>query len=284
MNPESSISFAPESLDEALQLLERYSGDAKVIAGGHGLHLSMTTRLAPPKVIIDLTKIEGLKGISESDGTLVIGALTTHDEIAQSALIQTKVPIMVQTANAIGDASVRHSGTLGGNLAYADPASDWPATILALDAELKIASPAGERLIRGTDIFRGYYTTALEPDEILTEIHIPLPDADTKGAYLKQHQVRSGFALVGVAVVLTRSDDICRKIAVGITGISDTPYRAKRVEQTLTGKELNAINIIAAAEKATDDIYVLDDLFASRTDRKTLAKAYTRRAIESAAS
>lgn len=276
--------FAPTSVDEALALLSEHGDDAKILAGGHSLIPAMKLRLAEPAVLIDIQRVEGLKGVSESDGTLVIGALTTHHELESSNLVNQKVPILAQTAGEIGDVQVRNKGTIGGSLSHADPAADWPATILALDADLKIVGSGGERVVKATDFFEELYTTALEADEILTEIHVAVPAENTTGSYLKLHQVASGFALTGVAAVLTKSGDVCENIAVGITGVSDVPYRASEVESALAGRALTADNIAAAAEKAADGVDILEDIHASEAYRSNLAKVYTRRAIEGAAS
>ena len=284
MIPGSFEYFAPTALDEALSLLQEYGDDAKVLAGGHSLIPTMKLRLAEPAVIIDIGGIGGLKGISESGGKLVIGALTTHHELESSDVVQQRVPLLVQTAGEIGDVQVRNKGTIGGSLAHADPAADWPATILALDADLQIAGPNGERTVKATDFFQGLYETDLGDDEILTAIHVSIPDANTKGTYLKLHQVASGFALTGVAVVLTKSGDTCQSVAVGITGVSDAPYRASGVESALTGAALTGGNIAAAAARAADGITALEDIHASEAYRQNLAQVYTRRAIEAAAS
>ncbi len=284
MIPGSFEYFAPTALDEALSLLQEHGDDAKVLAGGHSLIPTMKLRLAEPAVIIDIGQIGSLRGISESDDKLVIGALTTHHELESADLVQQRVPLLAQTASEIGDVQVRNKGTLGGSLAHADPAADWPAAILALDADLQIAGPDGQRTVKATNFFQGLYETDLGEDEILTAIHVSIPDADTKGTYLKMHQVASGFALTGVAVVLTKAGDTCQSVAVGITGVSDAPYRASGVESELTGAALTAGNIAAAAEKAVDGITALEDIHASQAYRQNLAKVYTRRAIEAAAS
>ena len=276
--------FAPTSVDEALSLLSEHGDDAKILAGGHSLIPAMKLRLAEPAVLIDIQRVEGLKGISESDGKLVIGALATHHELESSDLVNRTLPILAQTAGEIGDVQVRNKGTIGGSLSHADPAADWPATILALDAELKIVGSGGERVVKATDFFEELYTTALEADEILTEICVNIPGENTTGTYLKLHQVASGFALTGVATVLTKSGDVCENIAVGITGVSDVPYRASEVESALAGRALTADNIAAAAERAADGVDILEDIHASEEYRSNLARVYTRRAIEQVAS
>jgi carbon-monoxide dehydrogenase medium subunit len=264
--------------------LSEHGDDAKILAGGHSLIPAMKLRLAEPGVIVDIQRVNGLKGVSESDGKLVIGALTTHHELESSNLVKQKVPILAQTAGEIGDVQVRNKGTLGGSLSHADPAADWPATILALDADLRIVGSSGERIVKATGFFRELYTTVLEADEILAEIHVPIPEGNATGVYLKLHQVASGFALTGVAVVLTKSGDVCQNVAVGITGVSDVPYRATDVESELVGKALTSENIATAAEKAADGVDILEDIHASEAYRANLARVYTRRAIEGAAS
>ena len=185
MIPGSFEYFAPTALNEALSLLQEHGDDAKVLAGGHSLIPTMKLRLAEPAVIIDIGRIGGLKGISESDGKLVIGALTTHHELESSDLVQQRVPLLTQTAAEIGDVQVRNKGTIGGSIAHADPAADWPAAILALDADIQIAGPNGERTVKATDFFQGLYETDLGDDEILTAIHVSIPDANTKGNILE---------------------------------------------------------------------------------------------------
>lgn len=285
MIPASFEYFAPTSVNEALALLKEHGDDAKILAGGHSLIPTMKLRLAEPAVVIDIQRINALKKISESDGKLIIGALATHYDLESSDLVQGKVPIVSQTAAAIGDVQVRNKGTIGGSLVHADPAADWPATILALDADIQIAGPNGERTVKATNFFEGLFTTVVGPEEIVTQIHVPIQNANTKGTYLKLYQVASGFALTGVAAILTKSGDTCQNIAVGITGVSDVVYRATGVEAELTGKSLTAENIAAAAEKAVDGVAdILEDIHASAAYRANLAKVYTRRAIERVAS
>ena len=284
MIPESFEYHAPTSLDEALALLKEHGDDAKVLAGGHSLIPTMKLRLAQPAIIIDINKIDSLKGITESNGKLIIGGLTTHHQLESSELVRGKISLLGQTAAEIGDAQVRNKGTIGGSLAHADPAADWPAAVLALDAEIKATGPSGERTIKVGEFFQGLFTTALDPQEILTAVEVPITQENTKGTYLKLHQVASGFALAGVAVLLTRSGDNCEKIAVGITGVADTPYRATDVEAALSGKALDGESIAAAAAEAANGVDALEDIHASGAYRENLAKVYTRRAIESSAS
>ena len=284
MIPSTFEYFAPTTVAEAVSLLQEHGDDAQLLAGGHSLIPAMKLRLAEPGCLVDINKIAELTGISVENNVLVIGAMTTHYQLESSPLVAENVPILTQTAGEIGDVQVRNRGTLGGSLAHADPAADWPATILALDATIKTVGPNAERSIAATDFFQGLYETALEPEEIVTQIHIPIPDADTHGTYLKMRQVASGFALTGVAAMLkSSSDNRCEQIAIGITGVADVAYRATAVETAITGGLLTADNIAAAAEKAVEDVEFMADLHADEAYRANLAKIYTRRAIETLA-
>ena len=215
MIPSSFEYFAPKTVQEALGLLSKFPDEAKVLAGGHSLLPQMKLRLATPKYIVDIGRISALSSIKEEGAKLLIGALATHHSLESSALLKEKCPLLSETAAAIGDVQVRNRGTIGGSLVHADPAADWPATILALDAELKLVGPAGERVLKAEDFFVEMLTTALKPNELLTEIRIPQLPPRTGGTYLKMHQKASGFAIVGVAV---RLDGRC------LTGLSGGWY------------------------------------------------------------
>ncbi|HEX2385119.1 MAG TPA: xanthine dehydrogenase family protein subunit M, partial [Candidatus Binatia bacterium] len=219
--------FAPSSVKEAVELLSTYKDDVKILAGGQSLVPLMKLRLAKPKYVIDLNGIGDVNYIREANGAVHIGALATHSEIERSEIIRRDCRLLAQTAATIADTQVRNRGTLGGSLAHADPAGDMPAAILALDAEMKASGPSGERWIKSADFFVGFLTSALEPDEILTEIKAPIVSG-AKSAYLKAAQRASGFAVVGVAVQLKLgANGICDDVAVGMTGVTDKAYRAK---------------------------------------------------------
>jgi carbon-monoxide dehydrogenase medium subunit len=275
--------FAPKTVQEALGLLAKYPDEAKVLAGGHSLIPQLKLRLAAPKYLVDIGRIAGLSGIKEEGGNIVIGALATHYALESSALLKQKCSLLSETAAAIGDAQVRNRGTIGGSLAHADPAADWPAAVLALDAELKIVSPSGERTVKAADFFVDMLTTALKPNELLTEIRIPQLPSRTGSTYLKMHQKASGFAIVGVAVRLTvDASQVCQDIGIGITGVDSKPYRAKAVETELKGKKLDSASIAKASQKAAAGIEALSDLHASSEYRAHLASVFTKRAIERA--
>src|SRR6266446_10824752 len=223
----------PTTLDEALRLLSQ-SEDAKVLAGGHSLLPAMKLRLAQPKTIVDVGRIADLNYIREQNGLIAIGAMTTHFEIESSALLNDKCPLLPELALHIGDVQVRNRGTFGGSLVHADPASDWPAAVLALDAEFEIAGPNGRRTVRAGDFFVEMMQTAVQPSEILCEIRVPKTTKSV--AYVKFAQKASGFAIAGVAVVIDRPN---KTVRVGITGIAPKAYRATGVEKELNGKVLN---------------------------------------------
>ena len=268
----------PQSLEEAAALLELHGSDAKVLAGGHSLVPAMKLRLAQPKTILDISRIPDLSYIREQNGQIAIGAITTHFEIESSALLAKQCPLLPELAAQIGDVQVRNRGTLGGSLAHADPAADWPAAILALDAELEAISPTGRRVIRAGDFFVDMMQTALQPNEILSEIRVP--KTSTSVAYVKFAQKASGFAIAGVATVV---DKAARTVRLGITGIAAKPYRANAVEAALRGKELSEAAIEAASQKAAEGIDPLNDIHASAEFRAHLAQLNTQRSLAKAA-
>src|SRR5215831_3253729 len=222
----------PKSLDEALSLLSQ-NEDSKILAGGHSLVPAMKLRLAQPKTVIDISRLSDLSYIRETGETIAIGAMTTHFEIESSSLLRQKCPLLPEVASQIGDVQVRNRGTFGGSLVHADPAADWPAAALALDAEFEIAGPGtGRRTVKATEFFVEMMQTAVQPNEILCEIRVPATAKSV--AYVKFAQKASGFAIAGVAVVLDRTN---KTVRVGITGIAPKPYRANGVEAELTGKQ-----------------------------------------------
>lgn len=273
----------PATLAEALALLNEHSDDAKILAGGHSLIPAMKLRLAQPQLLIDIGRIADLSYIREESNQIRIGAMTTHYAIESSARLKEICPLLPDCAAQIGDVQVRNKGTIGGSLAHSDPAGDWPAAIIALRAEMVVTGTAGERVIAADDFFVDFLTTALAPTEILREIRIALPAANTRQAYQKVRHPASGFAVVGVAVSLTLADNgSCETAGVGITGVASKAYRATAVEQALIGKELSAANIAAAASHATDGVDANSDLYASEEYRRHLATVHTRRAIQQA--
>lgn len=273
----------PASLDEALKLLAADGGGSKLIAGGQSLLPLLKLRLANPERLIDIGRLPELKGVRKlPDGRLAVGAMTTYTELMESpaqhyGLLQDAVPH-------IADVQVRNRGTVGGSIAHADPVSDLPACLLALDAEIVARSPAGERTIDAIAFFRGAFETALKPDEVLTEVRLPAPREDAGSAYVSMMQPASGYAIVGVAAVVVRGGPGGPIVfsTVAITGVGDVAYRATDVEQALTDSDGSAAAIEAAASHATDGITVNGDIHADAAYRTAMAAVYTRRAIEAA--
>ncbi|HEV7521676.1 MAG TPA: xanthine dehydrogenase family protein subunit M [Candidatus Angelobacter sp.] len=283
MIPANFDYIAAKSLDEAISLLARHKDDAKILAGGHSLLPAMKLRLMQPKVLIDLGRIRDLSYIKEEGGQIRIGAMTTHFQVEISDVLRRSCPLLPETASHLGDMQVRNKGTIGGSLAHSDPAADWPAAILALDAEIVATSAKGDRVIKATDFFVEMLTTSLQSGEILREIHIPTTKGKAAQAYVKVRHPASGFAVVGVAVNLLIDGGKCQSAGIGITGVSPKPYRAAKLESALKGNALDAKTLSAAAGHAADGVDVNSDLYASAEYRKQLATVYTRRAIEMAA-
>jgi len=272
------------SVDEAIQLLSANGGEAKLLAGGHSLIPAMKLRLNSPARLVDISRIEELRYIRQDGDVIAIGAATTHGDIEHSALIQQAMPLLSEAAGLIGDPAVRNKGTLAGSLAHADPAADWPASMLATHASIVLKGPNGQREVDAEDFFMGFYMTALAEDELITEIRIPVnPEGTGKlhSVYEKFMQPASRFAIVGCAIVM-RIDrgPSCTFARVGLTGVSDKAFRDKTVEESLMNNVLSDERINEAASKAAEGVDILSDHFASEAYRKHLAKVYVKRAIK----
>ncbi len=269
----------PTSLDEALGLLS--DGEAKILAGGQSLLPLMKLRLARPEHLIDIGRLAELRGIRRlADGAIGIGALTTYRELLDSPELSHGV--LRDALPHIADVQVRNRGTIGGAIAHADPASDLPACLLALEAEIVARSRRGERRIPVTSFFTGSFSSVLAPDEILTEVVIPAPRSDAGSAYRSLEQPASGYSLVGVAAVVRSDGSRLDEVRVALTGVSDVAYRASAVEAALTGAPLAGADLAAAARRATEGRFVNSDFHADREYRGAMATVYTRRALEAA--
>lgn len=285
MIPNNFDYFAPATIEEALQLLDQHGDEAKILSGGHSLLPVLKLRLAAPAVLIDIGRIPELKAIRIENGVIHLGANATHAAIAASTEIQQHCPLLADTAAQIGDQQVRNRGTIGGSLTHADPAADWPAAILALNAEIVVRNSAGERVIQASDFFVEMMTSAVAANEIVTEIRVPKPAQPQAGAYLKVAQSASGFALVGVAAQLTLNNGHCEAASIGVTGLAPKAYRAAAVEAALVGKPLDEAAIKAAvAQVDADASDALGDLHASEDYRRHLTRVYAGRAIQAALS
>ena len=273
------------SVKDALALIKQFGDEAKLLSGGHSLLPMMKLRLAQPAHLVDIGRIGELRTIAEQGGKIVIGAACTHDEISRNEIVRGKLGLFAECAAAIADVQVRNRGTIGGSLSHADPAADYPAGALALEAELRLESESGARTIKAEDFFVDIMTTAARPDEILTQAAFaPIP-AGAGYIYIKHRQPASGFAMVGVAALATldRRGNFDR-VRVGITGLAAKAFRAKAVESALAGKAPDPSAIAAAAEHAADGVDALADIHAAADFRAELARVYTRRALATAAS
>jgi carbon-monoxide dehydrogenase medium subunit len=268
------------TLDDALAKLQAANGSAKFIAGGHSLVPLMKLRLSEPRILIDIARIPGLTGIRESGGRIEIGAGTVHHDVAASALLREVCPMLAEAAATIGDPQVRNRGTLGGSLAHADPAADYPAAILALDADIHMKGPRGSRISKARDFFRGLFTVDLADDEIIVSIEFsPVKTA----AYAKLYQRASHFAIVGVAAALEIDKGTIRSARVGLTGASSHATRLTEVEQALAGKRASPDTIAAAARLAGANIeHVNSDIHAREDYRRAMIGVFTERALERA--
>lgn len=271
------------SVREAISLLQQHGGRAKLLAGGHSLLPLMKLRLSQPEMLIDLGPVDELRGIREEGGSLVIGALTSHDEVANSPLVRERVPLLAECASQIGDVQVRNRGTIGGNLAHADPAADYPAAALALEAQLECEGPAGSRTVPSSQWFVDLLTTALGPDEVLCRVRVPVQTKGQGWSYIKLPHPASGYSLVGVACLVTVDGGVCRDARVAVTGAGPKAVRLTKVEQALVGKRLEEAAVAEAARLASDGLEASDDLYASAEYKRHLAVVYTKRALLRAA-
>ncbi|HZT33529.1 MAG TPA: xanthine dehydrogenase family protein subunit M [Bryobacteraceae bacterium] len=277
MIPQEFEYSAPTSLEEALHLIS--DGSAKVLAGGLSLIPLMKLRLAAPGHVVDLGRVPGLSYIREEGGKLHIGAMTTHYQIESSALVHSRCPLLAETAAHIGDVQVRNAGTIGGSVAHADPAADYPAALLALDAQVRLVTASGERTLPIQDFLVDTLTTALEPGELVAEVIV---DVDVDGAtgfcYQKMAHAASGFAIVGAAVRVRRSNGRVSFSRVGITGLAPKAFRATGVESLLQTPD----DVASAAGAVADGIEANSDLAASAEYRCQMARVYTARALRQA--
>lgn len=273
---------APQSVNEALMLLTQ-NKDAKLLAGGHSLLPLMKLRLAQPPMLIDIGRIKELSGIRDMGDWIGLGALTTHTQVQWSELVREHCPVLSEAASLIGDMQVRNRGTIGGSLAHADPAADYPAVVLALGAEIDAMGPKGQRTIKADDFFKGLLTTALAPDEIITQVRVPKTTREGIGAgYEEMPHPASRYAVVGVAVWLRMEESKVGDVRVGITGAADHAMRATKMEDELRGNTLNHKLEESAAALAADGLTCLGDMFASPEYRAHLVRVYAMRALQKA--
>jgi len=268
------------SLDDAVAQMQAASGAGKFIAGGHSLVPLMKLRLSEPQLLIDISRIPELAGISERDGKIVIGAGTVHHDVATSSLLKQKCPVVAECAETIGDPQVRNRGTIGGSLAHADPSADMPAVMAALDAEIHLKGPKGWRVVNAAGFFQNLFTVDLAPDELIVSVQFtPVKSA----GYAKLHQRASHYAIVGVAAAVEVRDGTIASARVGLTGATSHATRLTNVEQALVGKPLSDATIEAAAQLAADGVGDVNaDLHASAEYRRAMIPVFTRRALQAA--
>ncbi len=284
MNPAPFEYHRAGSIQEAIALLQQFPDDAKLLAGGHSLLPVMKLRLAEPAHLIDIGGVGDLRGIQAESAGVRIGALTTHREIERDETLRQRCPLLPEIAARVGDRQTRARGTIGGALAHADPAADYPAGVVALEAELIAQGPGGERTIPATEFFLGFLTTALAPDEVLTAVRVAAMPARTGVNYQKLANQASGYAVVGVAAVVTLAGDgSCETVRIGITGAGASAVRASAVESALRGRPLDEATVASACEAADEGIDLLDDLHASADYRRRVVRGLARREVLAAA-
>ena len=275
---------APTTLNEALALLEQHGDEAKILAGGHSLLPMMKLRFAQPETLIDINGIPGLSYIKEEGGYLQIGAMTREVDLEESDLILSRYPIFTDASKLIADPSVRNMGTVGGNIAHGDAANDHPAVMIALRAKVEITGRGGSRTVQIDDFFHGFYMTAVQPNEILTSIHIPSLPAGSGSAYHKLERKVGDYATAGAAVALTiDGTGTVTYAGIGLTNVNPTPLRAARSEAALLGKKLNDETIAQAAQYASEDCSPSADLRGDEEYKRAMVGVLVKRMIHKAA-
>ena len=280
MIPPAFEYLRPSTIPEAIAFLQQYGDDAKILSGGQSLIPMMKLRLARPAYLIDINRIAGLSYIKEEDGHLKIGGLTREAELEESPIVHAKFLILIDTEHVIADPQVRNLATVAGNLAHGDPANDHPATMLALGAKIVATGPQGERVIPVEDFFVSLFTTALHPDEIVTEIRIPLPPSRSGGAYFKLERKVGDFATAAVAAQITLdAAGTCQQAGIGLTNVGPTPVKARKAEAFLRGKKLDEVTIRQAAQLASEEAQPSSDLRGPAEYKKGLVKELAVRAL-----
>lgn len=269
---------APASLDDALWLLGEGGAETRLLAGGHSLIPLMKLRVAVPTKLIDLRKVPGLRGVHREDGLWRIGAMTVHSDLEHHS----DLGLLGRAAGTIADPQVRHCGTIGGSLAHGDPASDLPAVLLAAGGSVSVRGSRGQRTIEAADLFEDYMTTALGPDEALTDVHIPALDGWGYG-YQKFNRRAEDWAMVAVCALVHARDDVCEDVRVGLTHMASVPLRATAVEEALRGRPLSVEAIADAAQHAAEGTDPPGDLNATPDYKRHLARVLCRRALTEAA-
>ena len=282
MTPGSFDYHAPRTVADAIRLLGQLGPDAKLLAGGHSLLPMMKLRLAQPSHLVDLGRIEDLRGIAEVAGEIRIGAMTTEHDILHSALLAEKVPLLVEGAGVIADPQVRYRGTLGGDISHGDPGNDHPALMLALDASFVLAGPGGERVVQADGFFLGLFETQLKREEILTQVRIPMPAPGSGWSYRKLKRKTGDYATAAAAVMLLMKGGTVARASIGLTNVASTALRARAAEDALIGRRLDEASLDEAARLAMSVCDPAPDQRGDAAYKTAMCGEMTRRALQQA--
>jgi aerobic carbon-monoxide dehydrogenase medium subunit len=270
---------AARSVEEAVDLLARYGGDAKVLAGGQSLMPMLNFRLARPAALVDVNRIPGLAYVREDDGTLALGAMTRQRAIEFSPVVARRLPLLVEATRWVGHLPIRSRGTIGGSLAHADPSAEYPAVLTALDGEVVAQGPRGRRTLKPSDLFETYLTTSLAPDEVLVEVRLPAAPAGAGHAFEEFARRHGDFAIVGIAAMIVRDGGRCVSARLATAGAGPVPVRLRAAEEILEREGLGAAAIDAAAARAAELVQPDSDVHASADYRRHLTRVLTARAL-----
>lgn len=282
MKPPRFDYHAPASVEEALSLLQRYGGEAKVLAGGQSLVPLLNFRLTRPAALVDLNRITALAYIGEDDGTVRFGAMTRQRTIEFSPVVARRLPLLAEATKLVGHLPIRSRGTIGGSIAHADPAAEYPAVLTALDGEVVVRGPKGERVVKPRDLFQTYLTTSLAPDEILTEVRLPAMDPRAGFAFEEFSRRHGDFAIVGIAAVIAGEGERCTMARLATAGAGPVPVRLRAAEEILEAQGLGDAAIEAAARRAAELVEPDADIHASADYRRHLTRVLTERGVRRA--
>jgi len=283
MKPCAFEYFNPQSVQEAIELLDRYGDEAKIIAGGQSLVPMMNFRLARPEILIDITAIKELDYVKTEGDELVIGALTRERDIEQSPLVVEKWPILSKAISFIGHSAIRNRGTIGGSLVHADPSAEIPTSLCALNGKVKVVGPSGEKILEPEEFFLTYLTTSLEPSDLLVEVRIPALPEKTGWSFGELSRRSGDFAIVAVGILLfTETPGVCREARISMGGVAPTPVRAEEAEALLTGQKITEKLIAAAAQQAAEETDTEPDYHASAEYRMDMARVFVKRGLQEA--
>lgn len=283
MKPSAFEYHNPQSVAEAVELLDRYGDEAKIIAGGQSLVPMMNFRLARPEILIDINGIKELEYIKTEGDELVIGALTRESDIEKSALVIEQFPFLAKAISYIGHSAIRNRGTIGGSLVHADPSAELPTALCALNGKLKVVGSSGEKILEPEEFFLTYLTTSLEPSDLLTEVRIPALPENTGWSFSELSRRSGDFAIVAVGILLfSEAPGVCREARIAMGGVAPTPVRAQAAEALLAGKKLSEKLIAKAAQQAAEETDTEPDYHASAEYRMDMARVFVKKGLQKA--